>query len=188
MRWNQIVAEDQEYSWTGPVVLGHNIPDWSSEEEHGYSAEYSDGDYAPAQLYFHDGKIRVYFHSEDEHVVNGPEDAEALLKNYGFMRFDGYEEFSARIPTDEALEEAGQYGIGGLDKIPSWDGLPDGGAKPVAVYQNRNGDKCYVYSKKRKFTAVVGGQGFPLADVNKVEVFLMNRGMTKFVGNSNVRI
>jgi hypothetical protein len=191
MRWNEIVKEE-EFAWTGPVVFGHNIPDWSNEEESEYSAEFKEDNFiAPAQVFLRDGKIVVFFHAEDQYEVTRPEEAEAILTKYQNTTFAGYDDFSARSPIDEASTET--YGITGLDSIPSWDDLELADTAPVAEYQKRTRHadmpaRVWVYSQKGKFVIVQGDNEFVFKSSEKLAKWLSTNGYLDSVGTTEVNL
>jgi len=104
MRWNEIIKEEFE-DYTGPKIFGHPIPDWSREDERTDAAYFAyDRFYSPAQVIYRDGKVEVWFHSEDQHYCDSTEQAEAVLQKYQFTEFDDYGGFSPPSATNESQD------------------------------------------------------------------------------------
>lgn len=94
--------EDVAEAIGDPMIFGRTVPNWDHEDEK-LDAAYFTGDpmYAECQVLYRDGEFEVWFHSEDQHFCKTAEEAEAVLKKYGYTTFSHIDEFSPIKATDD---------------------------------------------------------------------------------------
>lgn len=92
--------EGMDEAMGDPMIFGHTVPNWDHEDEQDDAAMFvGDPMYQPAQVIYKDGHWQVWFHTEDQHYCKTPQEAEAVLKKYGYTTFEGYDSFSPQRPA-----------------------------------------------------------------------------------------
>lgn len=102
-------AGDDMNEFTGPSVGGHPIPNWANPGEAQVAAVFTgkDSDWAndSCQVYADGGRIVTHAHSEHDDYHDTPESAEAWLQKWGYITFDGYDDFSPNMVNESVLTE-----------------------------------------------------------------------------------
>ena len=82
-----------------PMIFGRTVPNWDHEDEQEDAAMFvGDPMYQPAQVLYRDGKWQVWFHTEDQHYCKTAQEAEAVLKKYGYTTYEGWDSFAPQRP------------------------------------------------------------------------------------------